>query len=104
MPETRKASDKLVRQKRLMLSSAEEKAIEKLVGRIADKLGTAVRLSHLLRACLVILHHAEPQILRRAASTKLNRPPNEMADVLGDFEKRLARLLLVSFKESGRLG
>jgi hypothetical protein len=49
------------------------------------------------------MHHAVPQILQRAASTKLARPPNEMADVLGDFEQRLARLLLVSFKDSGRL-
>ncbi len=104
MPATRKASDKLIRQKRLMLSLAEERAIEKLVGRIADELGTTVRLSHVLRACIVILHHAKPQILRRAASIRLNRPPNEMADVLGDFERRLARLLLVSFKESGRIG
>ena len=86
-----------------MLSPAEEKAVNALVTRVADELGTTVRLSHLMRACLVIMHHAEPQILQRAASTKLARPPNEMADVLGDFERRLARLLLVSFKDSGKL-
>lgn len=103
MQTTRKTSGKLTRQKRLMLSYAEEKAIERLVGRLADKLGTPVRMSHVLRACLRVLHHAEPQILRRAGSTKLIRPPNELADVLGDFERRLARLLLVAFKESGRL-
>lgn len=99
----RKHSDKLVRQKRLMLSPAEEKAIEKFVTRLGDALGTPIRMSHVLRACLQILHHAEPQIVRRAVSTKLTRPPNEMAGVLGDFERRLARLLLMSFKESGRL-
>lgn len=99
----RKPSDKLIRQKRLMLSLAEEKAIEKLVTRLGDTLGTPIRMSHVLRACLHVLHHAEPQIVRRAASTKLTRPPNEMAAVLGDFERQLARLLLMSFKESGRL-
>ncbi|MFH1110147.1 MAG: hypothetical protein V1790_13275 [Planctomycetota bacterium] len=99
----RTATDKLTRQKRLMLSPAEEKAVNALVTRIADGLGTTLRLSHLVRACLVIMHHAEPQILERAASTKLTRPPNEMADVLGDFERRLARLLLVSFKDSGKI-
>jgi hypothetical protein len=103
MPSKRTATDKLTRQKRLMLSPAEEKAINALVGRIAEKLDTTVRFSHLLRACLVVMHHAEPQILQRAASTKLARPPNEMADVLGEFERRLARLLLVSFKDSGKL-
>ena len=102
MPAKRTATDKLTRQKRLMLSPAEEKVINALVTRIADELGTTVRLSHLLRACLVIMQHAEPQILRRAASTQMTRPPNEMADVLGDFERRLARLLLVSFKDSGK--
>jgi len=104
MPEKRKATDKLIRQKRLMLSPAEEKALDKFVASLAETLDTPLRMSHVLRACLQILHHAEPQILRRAAATKLTRPPNEMADVLGDFERRLARLLLVSFKESGRFG
>jgi len=61
-------------------------------------------MSHVLRACLQILHHAEPQILQCAASTKLTRPPNKMADVLGDFERHPARLLLLSFKESARFG
>ncbi len=102
-PTVREAADKLTRQKRLMLSPKEELAIEKLVARVAEQLGTTLRLSHLLRACLILLQHAEPQILRRAMSTKLNRPPNEMANVLGDFERRLARLLLVSLKEAGRL-
>jgi hypothetical protein len=104
MSEKRKPTDKLIRQKRLMLSPAEDRALDKLVGRLADELGTPVKMSHVLRACLQVLHHAEPQILQRAASTKLTRPPNEMAGVLGDFERRLARLLLVSFKESSRFG
>ncbi len=86
-----------------MLSPREEREIERLVANVAEKLGTTLRLSHLLRACVVLLHHAEPQLLSRASTTQLNRPPNELADALGDFERRLARMLLVSFKQSERL-
>jgi len=46
---------------------------------------------------------AKPTIIPGLGWTKLTRPPNEIADVLGDFERRLARLLLVSFKDSGKL-
>ena len=86
-----------------MLSPREERDIERLATRIADELHTTLRLSHVLRACLLILHHAEAQILARAKDTRLARPPNELADVLGEFESRLARMLLVAIKESPRM-
>jgi len=86
-----------------MLSRREEREAEGLALRIADELRTTLRLSHVLRACLLILHHGEPQILARAKNTRLSRPPNELADALGDFEARLARMLLVAIKESPRM-
>lgn len=98
----RAASEKLTRQKRLMLSPREERELEGLVFKLASELHTTLRLSHVLRACVNVLMHAEPQILSRAKSTRVARPPNEQADALGDFEARLARMLLVAFKESAR--
>lgn len=98
----RAADEKLTRQKRLMMSPREERELEELVFKLAGELQTTVRMSHVLRACIHVLRHAEPQIINRAKSTNLTRPPNEHADVLGDFEARLARMFLVAFKESAR--
>ena len=98
-----KATDKLTRQKRLMLARDDEVAFEALVARVAERLGTPLKLSHVLRACITLLHHAEPQILHRAENTRLNRPPNEKAEAVAEFERRLARMFLVSFKEAAKM-
>lgn len=99
----KKAADKLTRQKRLMLARDDEVAFEAFVAHIAERLGTPLKFSHVLRACITLLHHAEPEILRRAENTRLNRPPNEKADAVANFERRLARMFLVSFKEASRM-
>ena len=95
------AGSKLVRQKRLMLTVEDDVTVEDLANRIAAALGTPLKFSHLLRACIRIMRHAEPEILREAQRSPLNRPPNECQDALADFEARLARSLLVAFKRSG---
>jgi hypothetical protein len=95
------AGSKHVRQKRLMLTVEDDVAVEELTHRIAAALGTPLKFSHLLRACIHIMRHAEREILQEAKRSPLNRPPNECQDALADFEARFARTLLVAFKKSG---
>ena len=96
------ATEKLTRQKRLLLSSSEEVAFERLIDRIAAGLDTPVKGSHVLRACIAILHRAERRIVRKARAASLKRPPNDHAEAIIDFEKRLAQLLLAAFKTTPR--
>lgn len=96
------ATEKLTRQKRLLLSCSEEVAFDRLINRIADGIDTPVKGSHVLRACLAILHHAERQIVRKTRTTTLKRPPNEHAEEIVEFERRLAQLLLAAFKAAPR--
>src|SRR5262245_48125430 len=51
---------------RVLLPKAERKELDELVARLAGELGTRVKLSHLLRACLSLLRHSEEQLLKRA--------------------------------------
>lgn len=95
-------TEKLTRQKRLLLSCSEEVAFNRLIDRIAAGLDTPVKGSHVLRACVAVLHHTERQIARKTRTTILKRPPNEHAKEIVEFEKRLAQLLLVAFKAAPR--
>lgn len=93
-------SERLTRSKRVLISPYEDAELGKLVANIAAEIGTPVKLSHLQRACLRLLHHATPQILAVVRAAELHRPPNDDADGLADFEEHLAHLLLVAFKKA----
>jgi len=95
-----KDSDHLTKAKRVLVTPIEEAELTKLVANIAAELGTPVKLSHLQRACLRLLHHATPQILAVARAAELQRPPNRDHDAIADFEEYLAHLLLVAFKKA----
>ena len=94
---------RLTRQKRLMLTVEDERAAERLASSLADALGTSVKLSHVLRACLVLLRHGEEHIQQRAERTSLRRPPNEQHEAVADFEERLARVILSGIRDAGWL-
>jgi len=96
--------EKLNREKRVLLTQAEEREIERLVSRIAAEVSTPVKLSHLLRACVTMLRHAEDQIAdhaRRAGT--LMRPSNGDPAALDEFEYRLAQILSAAFRDAERL-
>jgi hypothetical protein len=93
--------EKLTREKRVLLSASEEREIEHLVSRIAGELGTPVKLSHVLRAYMILLLHAENEIMKRARqSAPLHRPPNGDPVALASFEQRLAQILLLALREA----
>src|SRR5919202_660149 len=86
--------DKLSREKRVLLTQAEEHEVERLVSRVAAEVATPVKLSHLLRACVTLLRHAEDQIADHARQAgTLTRPSNGDPAALAEFEYRLAQIL-----------
>lgn len=85
---------RLSREKRVLLTETEEASIEDLVARIARELGTPVKLSHVLRATIAVLLHAEESLFERARKTgRIKRPPNNDPMALYQYEQVLARLL-----------
>ncbi len=97
-------ADKLNREKRVLLTQAEEGEVERVVARLAKELATPVKLSHLLRACVTLLRHAEEQVADHARLTgPLTRPSNGDPAALADFEFRLAQILSAAFRDAARL-
>ncbi len=96
--------EKLSREKRVLLTKSEEREIERFVDRLADELETSLKLSHLLRACIVVLRHAENEILAQAReAAKLERPPNGDPVALARFEYQLAQLLSAALHQAAPL-
>src|SRR5215471_3292748 len=94
-------AEKLSREKRVLLTLAEEREIERLVARVAEELATPVKLSHMLRAYMTLLLHAEGEITRRARLTgPLHRPPNGDAVALARFEHQLSKILSAAFRDA----
>ncbi len=89
------------REKRMLLTRSEERDVERLVDRLAQELGTSLKLSHVLRAYTLMLLHAEDEILDRARSTgHLARPGNGNAPQLAEFEKAVAQILMSGFRDA----
>ncbi len=94
-------TEKLSREKRVLLTLSEEREIERLVARIAEELATPVKLSHMLRAYMTLILHAEGEITKRARLTgPLHRPPNGDPVALARFEHQLAKILSVAFRDA----
>ena len=93
--------EKLTREKRVLLTFSEEREIDRLVARVAEELATPVKLSHLLRAYMTLLLHAENEITRRARqAVPLHRPPNGDPVALAQFEHRLAQMLSAALRDA----
>lgn len=92
--------EKRNREKRVLLTRAEERDIERLVSRVAGELGTPVKLSHLLRASITILLHSEEELIERTKRASLIRPGNGNAPELAEFEHGIAQVLSSAFREA----
>lgn len=88
------------REKRVLLTRAEERDVERLVDRIAGELNTPVKFSHVLRASITILLHAEEELVERARKSTLIRPGNGNAPELAEFEHGLAQILSTALREA----
>jgi hypothetical protein len=93
--------DQLVR---VLMSKSEKAALEGLVDRLAKKADTPLKVSHLLRACVLLLHHGENALLEEARrGTRLVRPSNGNPVGIADFEQRMAQILLTALKNTSPL-
>ncbi len=102
-PESRNgdASDRRGREKRVVLSRDEERNIEQLVARMGDGLRTSLKLSHVLRAAVAVLLHAEGELISRAQSAgHLQRPSNGDPVALAEFEVELAKMLSQALRDA----
>ena len=92
------------REKRVILSWEDECALQKLLEEISLELETPIKLSNVLRACVMLLRHADESIRSNARrSTAFIRPANNDQPGLTIFEHRIAQILLVAFKDADAL-
>lgn len=84
----------LVREKRMLLTESEEEDLDQLVKGISAELGIRVKSSNVLRACLSLLLHVEPELRKQCKRYgKLGkRPSNNEPTQIATFEESLARL------------
>jgi len=88
------------REKRVILSWEDECALQRFLEEISLELETPIKLSNILRACVMLLRHTEESIRSSARnSSAFIRPANNDQPGLAIFEYRLAQLLLMAFKE-----
>jgi len=87
-------ADRLDREKRVLLSRTEESAINETIRRLAAAGAPSLTLSHLLRACMILLRQVEEPLTAHFLSiTTLVRPPNGNARAVAEYECALALLL-----------
>lgn len=86
---------------RVLLPSEESDDFTLLVNMLAKRLGTRVKASHILRACIRSLLRAEEHLLRRAEKVgRLIRPPNNDPLALAEFEDALTDLIDGAFHDT----
>jgi hypothetical protein len=96
--------EKFDQEKRMLLTRSESAALDRLVGSLAGRLNTQVKLSHVLRSLVSLLLNAEAEVDKRAGETGgLIRPPNGDGNALQKFEKEIARVLGAAIRDAGPL-
>lgn len=96
--------EKFDQEKRILFTRGETQAIDRLVTSLATRLGCQVKVSHVMRALVSLLLHAEGEIDRRAGENgPMVRPPNGDAQALQRFEKEIARIVGAAIRDAGPL-
>lgn len=94
--------EKLEVEKRMLVTRGENMALERLVGALASRLNTPVKLSHVLRSLVALLLNAEAAVDRRAGEVMgLLRPANGDFKGVLKFERGLANLILGALRDAG---
>lgn len=91
--------ERLTKYNKFLTTPSEKLELDRLAARISGALGVSVRPSHLIRACLIHLLHAESEIIEQAQNTHpLRRPSNTEAIALAEFDQLIAEILYHSFR------
>jgi hypothetical protein len=95
------SSEKLTREKRVLLTASEEREIERIVDEMAEGLGTSLKLSHVLRASVTLICHAREELIKQSRKAgPLKRPPNGDTAAVAVFEHYLAQLIETAFRNT----
>ena len=93
--------ERMDREKRVLLTAAEERAFERAVAGIAAELGTSLKSSHVLRSCIRLVVNAENELIERARENgRLVRPPNGNLPAIEAFEQVIATVLQSGIRSS----
>jgi hypothetical protein len=83
------------------LQPGERRELNRLLNHLSQELGTSVSASHVQRALITLLQHAESEVLRRARDqAPMKRPPNGNLAAIAAFEFALAKILSGAFRET----
>lgn len=94
--------EKFDHEKRVLFTRSENQALDRLVLSLACRLNTQVKTSHVIRAVVSLLLHAEDEIDRRAGEVgSLTRPPNGDPRALQRFERELASIVFTALRDAG---
>ena len=92
------------RQQRFLLSWEDEQALGALTHELSEAVGTPVKLSNVLRSCVMLIRHSEEEIVRNAGKARpLIRPANNDQAAVAAFEHRIAQVFQVGFREAKHL-
>jgi len=95
-----KTPERLDKPLKFRLPRSERSDVMRVVSRIGEQVETSVEWSHVGRALVVLLRHAEGEIVKHARRNgPLVRPSNDQAIALAEFEQRIAQILLRAFRE-----
>ena len=93
--------ERLTKYNKFLTTPTEKLELERLAARISGALGVSVRSSHLIRACLIHLLHAESAIIRLAEKQQpVKRPSNAESVALAEFDQMIAELLSHAFRHA----
>ncbi len=88
------AVERMDREKRVLVTRSEERALERVIANIGGQLGTSLQTSHVLRSFIRLLINSEAEILEKARLTgRTIRPPNGDLVAIEAFEKIVAHVV-----------
>jgi hypothetical protein len=93
--------EKFDQEKRILFTRSETQAIDRLVMALARRLNAQVKVSHIIRALMVLVLNAEGEIDKRAGEAPpLVRPANGDLQALQRFERDIARIIASGFRDA----
>jgi hypothetical protein len=93
--------ERLTKYNKFLTTPTEKLELDRLAARISGALGVSVRSSHLIRACLIHLLHAETAIIELAGKQQpIKRPSNAESVALAEFDQIIAELLSQAFRHA----
>lgn len=100
-PQAPPAPERLSKPLRFLLPRSERAEVMRVVSGIGEQLETSVEWSHVGRALVLLLRHAENEVIKHSRrSESLVRPPNDDALALAEFDQQIAHILWRAFRET----